>query len=323
MRKKTFNRIITAGLTIISLFLVFTISVYAADTGVISFRPIQGSSMYDSIEFTVTQYLSTDTSEGPWQGMKLSKTFTFLDGNVRYYTPNQNYIITFYPFAEEWYVDSPVDGVPGDYYNNGGYFECTIRLPFKADDGTLFDSMKLNESAYINFLHIVTSLDLHTVNERNFTCSIRLSDGGKVLLRSDSINTISDGFFVIDSSANIPCSELDSFEYTFRYNGLSNPNNAFEFSLHTSSYINVVDYSNYGDSSLSDSKDKLTQLQNAMNQPAPDIGSALGNIKSEDMALTGSLFADSKKGVFYTFLTSLMVVGVSLGLVGYVLHGKK
>ena len=322
MRKKTFNRIITAGLTIISLFLVFTLKPYALTSELHKYYVLNNSDLYSQLQFKVTQFLQTDETQGIFDGITVSKDFNVDDGVVQLVPSNGNWEFEAYPFLDKWYYDDYVG-----YYDTAGEWEIEMFIPFADSSGNLFDVAKLNDSAYVEEILLVFNTVLANsqgyVNKRNYHVVLHLANGGTVDLLSQSFDTVAVQTFVLDVDTHFKASEMLGFSFSFRYNGLPQRNTLLEFTIDRNSYVGVTDYSNYGDSSLLDSKDKLTQLQNAMNQPAPDIGSALGNIKSEDMALTGSLFSDSKKGVFYTFLTSLMVVGVSLGLVGYVLHGKK
>lgn len=75
------------------------------------------------------------------------------------------------------------------------------------------------------------------------------------------------------------------------------------------------------ENSIDDNSDKLDQMNDYFNQPAPDISDALDNLDPGNMSGISGFFDSNSR--FNAFLTSLMAVGVSFGLVGYVLHGKK
>lgn len=127
--------------------------------------------------------------------------------------------------------------------------------------------------------------------------------------------------FEIDPSAYF------SISFDMSASGLSNYSYLYLY-IYDSGNIIWLEKPGYEESiknqqTIGSAQDKLDQLGSAMNQPPPDIDQGLNVIigKEDDLSSVGSVFTG--KGTFYAFVTSLMIVGVSLGMIGYVLHGKK
>lgn len=306
--------------------LVFSSS---ALVGVDYYRPDNSFSMYEDISFTVTQYLDT-ADEGAFNGMTVSKTFTSLDGTVGYYEPNDNYYITFYPFRGDWYYDEFAG-----YFNSGGYFDVTIQLPFKSSQGQLFDVAKLNDSAYLKHLYLYFNCMLQGINQRSFTCYLHLSSGGKLLLTQDTINDVSSGYYVIDADADIKCSELDYFEFSFRYYGLPQKYIPFEFVMGSRSYLEVHDISKIEQSIIDSNNSQIDNVQNQvgslvgqLDTPKPndnDVNSALDNIDIGAVDSFGSLVGvnSSSHVNFQRFIIAIIGSVSGVAFIGYVLHGKR
>lgn len=70
--------------------------------------------------------------------------------------------------------------------------------------------------------------------------------------------------------------------------------------------------------------ESMVEDLNKLNQPEPDVDQVFDKIKTDDISAMGGYFTPSNtENKFYILMTSLMVVGVALGISGYILHGKK
>lgn len=106
-------------------------------------------------------------------------------------------------------------------------------------------------------------------------------------------------------------------------------NTYLEFELYSGSDIQAMPLNEF-DSALQDgmnqsNKDmanKVDQALDKLDSPSPDIDSVISNPDIKDYVDSSkNLF--SGEGDFYNFIASMMIVGVSIAVLGYALHGKR
>lgn len=287
--------------------------------------------MYNDIEVTFTQFFG-DTNN--WNGISVSKSFDINDGEVVYSPEYNDYRYTVYPFKTEWYFDLDSDGLP-NYANAGGQGLINVRLPFRSSSGELFDVAKLNENNYVVKMFLGFNLNITNVNERACTVKLNLSDGSVVTLLKQGINDVSVGYFQFLIDTNIQASQIDSFEFEFKYNGLPQKTQMFDFTLVNQSYLAVSDISKVQQGVIDSNNSQIDNVQNQvgslvgeLDTPKPsdnDVNSALNSIDIGAVNSLGSLVGanSSSHRNFQRFILAISVSVLGVAFIGYVLHGKR
>lgn len=124
-----------------------------------------------------------------------------------------------------------------------------------------------------------------------------------------------EGSFVVTRSTNLSC------EVTWKGKpSLStNPFILFEW-VRDGSYMEATQLDDYYSDINNQVKDDLNDIQSSLEFDEPDIGVIQDNL---DIRVLGPSYLFVGNGEFYNFISSAAVIGVTLGAIGYILHGKK
>lgn len=287
-----------------------------------------------SLAFTIFAFAGNDDSLWQKCTLNLSDPMQWLSGEVKQNVyvdgaPSDSFKLNFDTLSGSGHNDSyqftTYYWQPFQYMDlsSEGSFRVEFQLQYEG-----FASAILNGYTQCRRIELMSAFYVSGVTLYDYTINL-VNGAATIPLHYEAIKT--DGYlqtpisywsdFEIDPSAyfsisfNIPLNKVYNHSYLYLY--------IYDFGNIMWLEKPGLEESLKNQGSLNDAQDKLDQLESAVDRPDPDIDVGINSIisKENDLSSVGSILTGS--GEFYVFLTSLMVVGVSLGLVGYVLHGKK
>ncbi len=147
---------------------------------------------------------------------------------------------------------------------------------------------------------------------------------GDDVLNSDLLTISGDKTYnILRFSGNYVSTQRELMEVEIRWKGKPSINNfpfiSFEFNRSgTYMYASPVKnyYGNVNDKINSD----LNEIKNGLVMDEPNVDALIDGL---DPSIRDDAYLFRGSGKFYNFLASMAVVGVSIGSIGYILHGKK
>ena len=340
MKRK--NKILFGVVIFTALFsiLLLSVSALSSDAYLTSYTVDYSSSMYDDMILDFYAF----ANGGGYVGQDIIKygdkvSLTDLSGEsgstLEY---DGRYYFQCYPFRDfgDWWYDDPNWGTGAEIpFDNAGAFAVDINIPFSDAMGQSLDAAKLNHDNLLRRLYISGNFGFYDwYAQRNFTLSLRLTDGTYVKLYSSGWGSVNDEYYFVDIPCNIPLYKVQYISVSVEYLGQPPANVPFQVYFDQYTFLSVLK-SDYMDSVVSDNNNVISNNQSqadkllddiSVNEPTDaDINNIVNHIDDADLSVVNQFGINSipRSSKFYEFVISSSIIFVCLAFCGYMLHGKR